>query len=170
MPTPPPHAPKTKHGLGNKISNNLVALSSAAVLAVYTAGYLRTSAAAARLEASSSQRRTAAPVHAPAGQSPAPVSMPTTENRPPVVAVPQALPAQEASDRNRQADRRNLDEGRQVAPPPVGTGALTNGGTSSASPMPPAAAPVVSTAPEPVPAAAPVAVDHPVPDAVACDP
>jgi uncharacterized protein with FMN-binding domain len=40
-----------------KIANGLVALSSAAVLAVYAAGYTRTRAAANRLEAQADQRR-----------------------------------------------------------------------------------------------------------------
>src|SRR5436190_3996140 len=46
-----------------KVGNGLVALGSAAVVAVYTAGFLRTRPAAARLEAAS-QRRFPAPVQA----------------------------------------------------------------------------------------------------------
>ena len=42
--------------MANKISNSLIALSSAAILAVYSAGYIRTSAAAHRFEESSHRR------------------------------------------------------------------------------------------------------------------
>src|SRR5580700_8022343 len=41
---------------GKKIANSLVAMSSAAILAVYSAGYTRTRAAARRLEAQSEAR------------------------------------------------------------------------------------------------------------------
>jgi uncharacterized protein with FMN-binding domain len=47
---------------GQKISNTLVTLSSAAIIAVYAAGYHRTSAAAERYEAQTARRSTAAPI------------------------------------------------------------------------------------------------------------
>jgi uncharacterized protein with FMN-binding domain len=168
---PTPHAPRTQHGSGNKISTNLLALSSAAVLAVYTAGYLRTSAAASRLEASSSQRRTAAPMHAPAERSAAPAPLPTAELQAPGVVVPQSLPAGDAAAvSGSQADRRNHDERAKVVASPAAIGAPASGGLSPASSIPPSAAPVESAAPEPLPSAAPVAVDHPVPEAAAAPP
>jgi uncharacterized protein with FMN-binding domain len=49
---------------GQKISNTLVTLSSAAILAVYAAGYHRTGAAAARFEVQTARRSTAAPIAA----------------------------------------------------------------------------------------------------------
>ncbi len=47
-----------------KVSNTLVTLSSAAILAVYAAGYHRTGAAADRFEVQTSRRSTAAPIAA----------------------------------------------------------------------------------------------------------
>lgn len=46
-------------GSSNKVANKLVALASAAVLAVYAAGYTRTRAAAERLDAQTEERRPA---------------------------------------------------------------------------------------------------------------
>jgi uncharacterized protein with FMN-binding domain len=58
-----------------KIANGIVALSSAAVLSVYAAGYARTRSAAERLEQQSSERRP--PVYIPASSSaPVPFSAP----------------------------------------------------------------------------------------------
>lgn len=51
-----------KAGSGGKIPNSLVALSSAAVMAVYSAGYVKTRAAADRFAAQSFERRPARPV------------------------------------------------------------------------------------------------------------
>jgi uncharacterized protein with FMN-binding domain len=48
-------------GSGNKIANNLVALSSAAILTVYAAGYLRTRTAADRFTVPAAQRRFTVP-------------------------------------------------------------------------------------------------------------
>src|ERR1700722_15937593 len=46
-------------GSNRKVANSLVVLSSAAVLAVYSAGYVRTQAAVDRFEAQAAQRRKA---------------------------------------------------------------------------------------------------------------
>jgi uncharacterized protein with FMN-binding domain len=55
-----------KSGSGRRIANNLVAVSSAAVLTVYAAGYMKTRAAALRFEGAG-HRETAPPaLHAPA--------------------------------------------------------------------------------------------------------
>jgi uncharacterized protein with FMN-binding domain len=48
-------------GSSNKVANSLVAVSTAAVLAVYAAGYARTRAAAEKFDAQSAERRPAAP-------------------------------------------------------------------------------------------------------------
>jgi uncharacterized protein with FMN-binding domain len=53
-----------RRAAGQKISNTLVTLSSAAILAVYAAGYHRTGAAADRVEAQAARRSTAAPIAA----------------------------------------------------------------------------------------------------------
>lgn len=47
----------SKSGAGKRVSHGLVALSSVAVLAVYSAGYMRTRAAAARFEGPAAGRR-----------------------------------------------------------------------------------------------------------------
>src|SRR4051812_48307000 len=44
-------------GSSNKVTNTLVAVSSAAVLAVYSAGYVRTRSAADRFEVRAAERR-----------------------------------------------------------------------------------------------------------------
>ena len=54
-------------GANKKVANSLVALSSAAVLAVYSAGYQRTKAAADRFERLAASRRHAVPASVPAG-------------------------------------------------------------------------------------------------------
>jgi uncharacterized protein with FMN-binding domain len=73
----------TKSGSGGRskrVSNGLVALSSAAVLTVYTAGYLRTRPAAARF-AVAAERRFAGPATATAAPPPAPTQ--------PAVVIPE---------------------------------------------------------------------------------
>jgi uncharacterized protein with FMN-binding domain len=83
-------------GSHKKLSNSLVALSSAAVLAVYTAGYVRTKSAADRFALQAETRRpvipapaTAAPVASPV--LPAPVTIaatPAAETAAPADAKP----------------------------------------------------------------------------------
>jgi uncharacterized protein with FMN-binding domain len=79
-----------------KIANSLVAMSSAAVLAVYTAGYVRTRSAAGQLEAQAAERRPAPPVPqrtAPPIAEPLPAA-PVIEP-PAVVAKPRQIAATE---------------------------------------------------------------------------
>ncbi len=59
-------------GPKGKVANSLVAVSSAAVLAVYAAGYSRTRSAAAKFESQATDRRPAPP--APVAQTSAPVA------------------------------------------------------------------------------------------------
>jgi uncharacterized protein with FMN-binding domain len=84
-------------GPGKKVANSLVALSSAAVLAVYAAGYTRTRSAASRLEAQSEERRPAisgpprtAPLIAEslpiAARAPAPVAVREAPRKPVTIA------------------------------------------------------------------------------------
>jgi uncharacterized protein with FMN-binding domain len=57
---------KQGSGPSKKIGNNLVALSSAAILTVYAAGYLRTRSAADRFTVPAAQRRSAGPAQSDA--------------------------------------------------------------------------------------------------------
>jgi uncharacterized protein with FMN-binding domain len=86
---------------GQKIPNGLVALSAAAILAVYVAGYQRTGSAADRFEAQTSRREAAAPavaavvVPSPAAPEagPAPTQnsqAPSQRKAPPRAAKPRA--------------------------------------------------------------------------------
>ncbi len=82
-----------------KVSQGLIALSSAAVLAVYSAGYLRTKAAADRFELQASDRRPAGPARAalaPAGILGS--EAPSTVETAPVTAAPGTPAAQGPSD------------------------------------------------------------------------
>lgn len=85
---------------GKKVANSLVAISSAAVLAVYTAGYVRTRSAADQLEGQSERRRPPAPsaatiqlvsetrtAAAPAPDPIAPVKAPAAAAEKPVAAA-----------------------------------------------------------------------------------
>lgn len=67
-------------GSNKKVANSLVAVSTAAVLAVYAAGYTRTRSAAEKLDAQSAERRPAAPE----GRG----SVRVTGDRPPVESAP----------------------------------------------------------------------------------
>ena len=77
---PTPAAPAEKSRSSRKVSNSLVALSSAAVLAVYTAGYLRTKPAADRFDLAAAERRSTAPaatLAAPSADTPPPAARDT---------------------------------------------------------------------------------------------
>jgi uncharacterized protein with FMN-binding domain len=69
-------------GSHKKVSNGLVALSSAAVLAVYTAGYIRTKSAADRFALQAEARRPAIPAPATTGPS-VPLTTPQTRTTAP---------------------------------------------------------------------------------------
>ena len=171
-------AQRTSSKSGNRISNRLVALSSAAVLSVYTAGYLRTSAAADRLETSSLQRRPVAPVQVEALLHPGQSETPSPPDRTVEQAergaalapagVPAAAPgspaAAQTADGNRQASARDVTEkpasNRDAAV--VSTVAATTAIASTASAVLAAAEPVAPAAPvvaasEPIATSAPAA-------------
>jgi uncharacterized protein with FMN-binding domain len=92
-----------RSGAGQKISNGLVVLSSAAILSVYAAGYYRTGSAAARFAAQTSRKRTAAPIAAshvaPKAATPAIAETPPL-NRP---APPPPAPAPQVRSAHRRA-------------------------------------------------------------------
>ncbi|MDR3703198.1 MAG: FMN-binding protein [Candidatus Sulfopaludibacter sp.] len=79
-------------GSNKKVANSLVALSSAAVLAVYAAGYSRTRSAASRLEAQAVERRPVVPLPLPEASPAEPVqpsaSVPVRAAAPTPIAVP----------------------------------------------------------------------------------
>src|SRR5262249_3933972 len=79
-------AGKSRRTANEKLSNNLVALSSAAIVAVYVAGYQRTNSAAEKL-ATHTERRKSAPQ--PTGKIIASVATPTPVKRT-VPSIPKA--------------------------------------------------------------------------------
>jgi uncharacterized protein with FMN-binding domain len=92
------------HGSSRRIANNLVALSSAAVLTVYAAGYLKTKAAAEQIE-KAEHRETAS---RPALRAPAPdTAAPPVSREVPQPATPAPVVA------------RKAPEPRRPAPPPT---------------------------------------------------
>jgi uncharacterized protein with FMN-binding domain len=142
--TPKPAVERT-----NRVANGLVALSSAAVLTVYTAGYFRTRSAADRF-AAASERRVAAPV-AVIAMAPTPTPEPRMESgldRPGVApGRPSAAPAPAPQARTTRA---SMAPTASFEPTPA-TGAV-------ATPAPPAATlesstPLNSIVPTPAPPA-----------------
>jgi uncharacterized protein with FMN-binding domain len=124
-----------------KVANSLVAMSSAAVLAVYAAGYNRTRSAAQRIEAQAAERRPAPPVPAPAVEVHAP-------------AVQEVEPVELVKEKPKKVAARVVEAPAAAAPEPkVETAAVT--------PPPPAPAPVevekpaAPPPPPPAPAAPP---------------
>ena len=120
-----------------KVANSLVAMSSAAVMAVYAAGYTRTRAAAQRLDAQSEERRPAAPRPA------APIAIPGE-------TAPAAAPVE-------TSELKRLAPVAHEAPPATSVPqmeAATN--PSPASEPVPAPPPVTAPAPAPNPPAQPV--------------
>jgi uncharacterized protein with FMN-binding domain len=105
-------------GSKKKVANSLLALSSAAVLGVYSAGYVRTKAAADRFAIQSDVRRPARLPDRAAAPASAPTVAATTSPRPPAAAVPAARGAR--SQPTTQGASRN---GRGVQPPPPGIAA-----------------------------------------------
>ena len=75
-----------------KVSNDLVVVSCAAVLAVYSAGYWRTRDAARRLDTQSQERRTVAPERSADIVSPLPASEAVAEVQPPEVPAELVAP------------------------------------------------------------------------------
>src|SRR5580704_14895481 len=76
-----------KPGSNKKVANRLVAVSSAAVMAVYAAGYTRTRSAADQLEGQSAERRPPMPL-------PARITSPVADSQP-AALVPAASAAPE---------------------------------------------------------------------------
>ena len=159
-------APRRRRS-GNRAGRGLVALGSAAVLAVYTAGYARTRAAAERLEAETARPRPVVPAPAPTPvasmASAAPAPAPTV-----VPLQPAATPAAARPAEPRRTPRVT------ATPSPVATPAGSTAVTPAASPVatvssPPAATPAstpAATAIAPAPAT-PVSEPSPAPTVAA---
>jgi uncharacterized protein with FMN-binding domain len=132
------------------MSNSLVALSSAVVLAVYSAGYLRTQAAADRFATEADQRRPApGPLAAATPITPqAPASAPaeTAIVAPSGAAAPHTTPATAAPPRAPGTPSPSV-----AAVAPVATAARLNGQTEAVGPVAvaPITAPVVVASPDP---------------------
>jgi len=114
-----------------KVANSLVAVSCAAVLAVYSAGYLRTRSAADRFEVQAAERRTAIP--APSEPTAVPVSEPAAG------LAPAAVSHTEVTD---------VRSSEPVEKPIVIASAETTPEPSSVSPVAVVEAPVPAPAPE----------------------
>jgi uncharacterized protein with FMN-binding domain len=149
-----------KSGSNKKLANSLVAVSSAAVMAVYAAGYTRTRAAAEGFDAETAGRRSpgippparnASPVPGvPAGESIRPAEVAPAADSPQLVASVHPAPAAKlTADTSAPASVVN-----QPAAPPVGSDGAppkteTFVATATAAPAPVAAAPAVSPAAPP---------------------
>jgi uncharacterized protein with FMN-binding domain len=124
------------HGSNKKVANSLVALSSAAVLAVYAAGYLRTRAAADRFTVQAESRpgrpnptgeggRPAIPAPATAPASPKPQGedrpKPLSDAAPaPVAAVPKPEPIRKKPRATAAVSApKPSGDAKQAAPPAV---------------------------------------------------
>jgi uncharacterized protein with FMN-binding domain len=151
-----------------KVANGLVALSSAAVLGVYAAGFVRTRAAAQRF-AEADQRRL--PVHAPA---PVAAPSPAAPNQPAVPVSTAPAPSVEPIERpvtssGRPAESRTARRRPAAARAPVAQTARAEvpaivSTTRAEGDVPSPAAPAQATVNDPPAAAAPpAAVPAPVP-------
>jgi len=138
--------PKTGSRSGGRITNSLVALSSAAVLTVYSAGYLRTRAAAEKLNSSERSR-----VVIPTELSPTP----PTASAPPRVESPAPAAPASSEPRVRKPRARTLPANTlEAAPTPTPTA------KPAATPVAPVATPTLHVAeppatPTPAPAPQP---------------
>jgi len=115
--------------MAGRINHGLVALGSAAVLAVYAAGYVRTRAAAERI-AEHDARRGTVPAPAPA----APVNMPSQSGLAPVERPPDRKPLRETGEKARRSSRKTVASNEIAASP------------SPVPAVPPPAAPVATPA------------------------
>jgi uncharacterized protein with FMN-binding domain len=149
---------------GKKLSNTLLTLSSAAILAVYAAGFERTAPAAARFEAQTMQRLTTMPLpSSPLGQpgllaGPGtyrpPVASPKDAATPvvqPAAPVPVGLP-------NSIMEPQTQGEVRIEAAPPVPQPPAPESSVAASVNETVAAAPVLETTPAPAPIEAPAEV------------
>jgi uncharacterized protein with FMN-binding domain len=122
----PPRPTRERTVSGGKITNRLVALGSAAVLAVYTAGYERTRPAANRIEAAERPRFVghAAPVTPKRTAAPAPSIAPAIASAPTLeratIQAPAATPKSPSSPKSSQrASGKTASSGQPRRPQPA---------------------------------------------------
>ena len=147
-------------GSHKKVANSLVALGSAAVLAVYTAGYFGTKSAADRFAVQASARRPAIP----APQASAPTAIETAPSSadsivPEVVTSPApGGSTRSARRRSKEARIRRSEVERSLAPPaPAVTVQPTVAAPSPSLPAPAVELPAVAAEPAPIASASPAA-------------
>jgi uncharacterized protein with FMN-binding domain len=138
------------NGSNHKIGNSLLALSSAAVLAVYAAGYVRTKSAADRFALQAEERRPAVPATPVATLVPPPPILPP-------VQVPSAPKPQEKRSPRRVAATRAPQTAQVISVAPQAA-ASAPAIVVPALPAPPVEPPTAA----PEPPAAPVAPPKPV--------
>lgn len=97
---------------GQRISKSLVTLSSTAIVAIYAAGYHRTSAAAHKFDSQGEQRKTVAEV-IPAAPLPAPENPPAGSSPSPALAVKKTVRKPAAP---RKADSDSAEPGESPTP------------------------------------------------------
>jgi uncharacterized protein with FMN-binding domain len=140
-------APSTGKRSSRRVSNRLVALSSAAVLTVYSAGYLRTRAAADKLQAADRSR-----VVIPAPQVLTPASLehpPALEAKANVASRPNPKPAKHA-----QGHDAAIPPAAQT-PDPVETPVVATPVPNTATPTPVASITAATATTEPTPTPTP---------------
>lgn len=143
------------HSSHKKVSNTLVALSSAAVLAVYTAGYLRIKSAADRFTLQAETRR-------PVIRAPAVTAPPTSPSVPvPTAATPAPVASVPPGEKSPVAIHRSPEP----ATPPIDKPKKPSRVTTQTSPAPSSTIPASSplAAPELPPALVEQAAAAPVP-------
>src|SRR5260370_7038637 len=100
-------------GPSQRISNRLITLSSAAIVAIYAAGYHRTSSAAHRFDSQTSQQRTSATI---VGVAPPPGADEATSEAPPPPAAPSP---KKNSARTPVAPRKTQPSDSRATSPPL---------------------------------------------------
>jgi uncharacterized protein with FMN-binding domain len=144
-----------------KVANSLVSLSSAAILAVYTAGFMKTRASAQRIEEASNERRPVMPAPATAGErtTPAPIEPPAPIAKPVTgisAGAPKGTPS-EPSAKSPAVAVKVTKTAEAPKPKPVATpaAALTPAAETSAPTTSVAADPPVTTEKAEAPVTAP---------------
>jgi len=136
-----------------RVTHNLVALSSAAVLAVYGAGYARTRQAAERLAEAADRPRAIVPAPAVAGPTITPAAEPSPiSTTPAVVEPPRPSPAMTKA---RAASTRPVKPMEPAQTPVVESPAAAATPVETPISAPPAPEPPATLAPTPTPTPAP---------------
>lgn len=128
-------------GANKKVANGLVTLSSAAIVAVYAAGFMRTKAAAEKMDEASNGRRPSMPAPPTAGErrTPEPIEPATnpaqpTDMRSPVMPKPEATTAAAGAPTSAPAAKTNTAAPTSASAPTTTTTATT---TAAAAPNAP---------------------------------